>query len=125
MRALITGGFGFAGRHLAQYLSSCGDDVALTYLPSAKNEGEKTTPLPRTSQSIALDVTDNAAVTQFVTLAQPDAIYHLAAKTFVPDAETDIDSYLHANLRGTLNLLQALAAHSPKTKFQDKKVEFQ
>ena len=117
MRALITGGFGFAGRHLAQYLASCGDDVALTYIPAAKSEGENTTPLPRTSQSIALDVTDQKAVKQFVALAKPDAIYHLAAKTFVPDAETDFDSYLQVNLRGTLNLLEAIVESSPETKF--------
>jgi GDP-4-dehydro-6-deoxy-D-mannose reductase len=116
MRALITGGFGFAGLHLAQYLASCGDDVALTYLPSTKTEINKAV-LPRTAQSIALDVTDKKAVGGFIQLAQPETIYHLAAKTFVPDAENDIDSYLETNLRGTLNLLEGIVAHSPTTKF--------
>ena len=117
MRALITGGYGFAGRHLAQYLSSCGDDVALTYLPTAKKEGENTTPLPRSSQAIALDVTDKKAVTDFITLAQPDTVYHLAAKTFVPDAEGDIASFMEVNFQGTLNFLEAISKHSPTTKF--------
>lgn len=117
MRALITGGFGFAGRHLAQYLSSCGDDVAMTYLPTAKTEGENTTPLPRTAQAIALDVTDKKAVTDFISLAQPDTIYHLAAQTFVPDAESNIDGYMRTNFNGTLNLLEAIVSHSPASKF--------
>jgi len=116
MRALITGGFGFAGRHLAQYLSSCGDDVAMTYLPSSKDEGKDTTPLPRTAQSIALDVTDKKAVTDFIKLAQPDTVYHLAAITFVPAAEEDLDKYMEVNFRGTGNMLEAIAAHSPSTK---------
>jgi len=120
MRALITGGYGFVGRHLANYLASCGDDVAVTYLPTAqKGAPESTaleTPFPRIAQSIALDVTDRGSVFQLISLAQPDAIYHLAGRTFVPEAETDFQAVLDANLNGTLNVLEAVANHSPKTK---------
>jgi len=121
MRALITGGYGFVGRHLAQHLASCGDDVAVTYLPNGERSAPVTspaeTPLPRTAQSMALDVTDKAAVTQIITLAQPDAVYHLAGRTFVPEGETDFDGVLQTNLIGTTNLLNAIAEHSPQTKF--------
>lgn len=131
MRALVTGGYGFVGRHLAQHLVSCGDDVALTYLPSsggqpggqregyrgAPESGPFETPLPRTAQSLALDVTDQKAVTDIISLAQPDAVYHLAGKTFVPEAESDFQGVLQTNLIGTTNILSAIAEHSPKTKF--------
>jgi GDP-4-dehydro-6-deoxy-D-mannose reductase len=120
MRALITGGFGFVGRHLAQHLAKCGDDIAVTYLPSTSKGAPETTPfetpLPRTAQSIALDVTDADAVSQLISLAQPDAVYHLAAITFVPDGERDFQGVLNTNLLGTKNLLDAIKQHSPQTK---------
>jgi len=120
MRALITGGFGFAGRHLSQYLVSCGDDVALTYHPKhedgPKNEDGFLVPVPKSIQSFALDVADKSAVSQLFSLTQPDVIYHLAAMTFVPDAEKDPTLAYDVNLQGSLNVLEAVKQHVPKSR---------
>jgi GDP-4-dehydro-6-deoxy-D-mannose reductase len=123
MRALITGGFGFAGRHLAQYLVKCGDDVALSYLPSLKpggaderKEAASYIPLPPSIQSLALDVADAAAVGEVVALLKPDAIYHLAAMAFVPDAEQDLKKVFDVNAFGTINVLDAVAKFSRETR---------
>lgn len=119
MRALITGGYGFVGRHLAHHLVSCGDDVAVTYLPA-----EKDTPadslrvaLPRQVQTLALDVTKKPMVDEVVKLLKPDAIYHLAARTFVPHAETEFEEVMTINCFGTVNVLEAIKNYSPETKF--------
>ena len=118
MKALITGGYGFVGRHLARHLVSCGDDVALTYIPSEQTpEDSSVFTLPKSVQSVALDVTDREAVFQIVSLFQPDVIYHLAAKTFVPDAENNVFDVFQVNTFGTLNLLEAIATHSKKSRF--------
>ena len=122
MRALITGGYGFVGRHLAQHLVSCGDDVAVSYHPNSKVDGEPkseaySTPLPKIVQSVALDVSDADGVRQLISVLRPDAVYHLAAQTFVPDFERDYRSGFEVNSFGTLNLLDAIVEHSPETRF--------
>jgi len=120
MRALITGGHGFVGRHLAQHLVSCGDTVAATYLTSAETAADETAKkieLPKVSQSIALDVCDRSAVFEVISLMQPDAIYHLAALSFVPDGEKDPQRIMEINTIGTMNLLDAMVAHSVDSKF--------
>lgn len=136
MRALITGGYGFVGRHLAGHLVKCGDDVAVSYYPKKKTndpEGkvqgeipdepeleslmyESGLPLPKTVQCLALDVTNQKAVNDVISLLKPDAIYHLAALTFVPDAERAIAKVLEINTLGTLYLLEAVAKYSPKSR---------
>ncbi len=123
MRALITGGYGFAGRHLAHYLISCGDDVAVTYDPKTRGtDGALTdlypsTPLPNTVQSLALDVTNKAAVEQLISLTKPDAVYHLAAITFVPQGELNLQKIFEVNAFGTANILDAIVKQSPETRF--------
>lgn len=117
MKALVTGGFGFAGRHLATHLVQCGDDVALTYLPKVENiEQEIGVSVPKVVQSIALDVTDKKAVDNVVSLMRPDVIYHLAAVTYVPEAQDDPKRTFDINLGGTENIIDAVAKHSPETR---------
>lgn len=117
MRALITGGYGFVGRHLAQHLVSCGDDVAVTCLPSERNAATHQTPLPTASQSLALDVTNRQAVNDVIALLKPDTVYHLAGRTYVPDAETELNTVFAVNFFGTINLLDAIVEQSPKSRF--------
>ncbi len=124
MLALITGGYGFVGRHLAHHLVSCGDDVVLTYTEDKKEDvlsgklstelGE--TPAPRTVQNIALDVTNKDLVNQVISLIKPDVIYHLAAISFVPDAEKDPNLTYKVNTLGALNILEAVKEYIPDTR---------
>jgi len=115
VKALVTGGFGFAGRHLANHLSKCGDVVALTYLNKTDSD-DTGVPVPRTAQSIALDVSDKESVDSVVSLLRPDVIYHLAAITYVPESQDNPQKTIDVNLGGTENILNAVAKHSPETK---------
>ena len=125
MRALITGGHGFVGRHLAQHLVSCGDDVALTYLPSRSDRSgvalsEQTSnqvKIPVICQSMAVDVCDSQAINQLIALLKPDVVYHLASLTFVPDGERDYRGMFETNCYGTFNILEAIAKHAPDARF--------
>lgn len=118
MRALITGGHGFVGRHLAQHLVQCGDDVVLTYLGAPVNVDPvaEQIAIPRACQGVALDITDRNAVFQLIQVLQPDVVYHLAAMTFVPEAEQDHRKVYDVNMFGTLNLLDALKTHAPQAR---------
>jgi GDP-4-dehydro-6-deoxy-D-mannose reductase len=87
VRSLITGGRGFVGTWLAEYLREQGDEVvAIDY---------------------EVDVTDPVALLEAVTAAAPDAIYHLAALTHVGDSWKDPLQVLQVNVIGTAALLAA------------------
>ena len=87
MRALITGGSGFVGHHLAAHLKAQGDEVVAI--------------------DMEVDVTDPAAVAQAVTEAAPEVIYHLAALSHVGDSWSDPSKVLSVNVIGTANVLAA------------------
>lgn len=54
------------------------------------------------------DVRDRSAAEALVAAAAPDAVLHLAARSWVPDAIRDPETTLQVNVLGTLHLLQAL-----------------
>ena len=54
------------------------------------------------------DLRDPVATSAIVDAAAPDAVLHLAAQSWVPDAFRDPETTLNVNLLGTLHLLQAL-----------------
>ena len=91
-RLLVTGVHGFVGQTLARMLEApaWSSRFALLDTPAA------------------LDIRDLAAVSAWVAAAAPDAVIHLAAQSFVPDAFRDPAATLRVNVLGTLNLLQAL-----------------
>jgi len=55
-----------------------------------------------------VDLRDAAATSAMIASAAPDAVLHLAAQSWVPDALRDPAATLQINLFGTLNVLQAL-----------------
>jgi GDP-4-dehydro-6-deoxy-D-mannose reductase len=87
VRALVTGGDGFVGRHLLAHLRSLGDEA--------------------TGVDRECDVTDAASVRAVLERVRPDAIYHLAALTAVGASWSDPVEYTRVNVLGTQNILDA------------------
>ena len=81
MRALLTGGNGFVGRHLAEHLRQSGDEVAILDLPD--------------------DITDVAVVEMTLREVRPEAIYHLAALSHVGSSWSDPSEVLRVNVIGS------------------------
>ena len=94
MRAVVTGGNGFVGRHLVAHLRSAGDDVVI---------------LDRNGEP-SLDITDRTAVTAAIAEAAPDALYHLAGWADVGASWSAPHEVFRINAEGTLNVLQACLA---------------
>ncbi len=94
MRALITGGLGFVGHHLADHLRACGDDV---------------TALDRHGDP-SVDILDAAGVASAISDAAPDAVYHLAGWADVGASWQHPSAVLRVNAEGTLNVLEACRA---------------
>ena len=93
MRALVTGGSGFAGTALHAHLLTEGDHVVAW----SRADGGP-------------DITDRPAVFDQIEDAQPEVIYHLAAQAHVPTAWSDPIGTLRVNVEGTQNVLDAAAA---------------
>ena len=93
MRAVVTGGLGFVGRHLVTHLRDAGDDVIVL---DRQGDG-------------AVDITDASAIAAAVKQADPDAVYHLAGWADVGASWRDPVATFKANAEGTLHLLRACA----------------
>ncbi len=91
MRALITGGLGFVGRHLSNHLRAEGDEVVVL-----DRHGD-----------LAVDITDGPAVAQAMASVAPDAVYHLAGWADVGASWNDPVGVFRANAEGSLHVLRA------------------
>jgi len=113
MRLLVTGGCGFIGANLCEYLLKKGsfelrvlDDLSTgrqEYLERVQR---------RTGGKIELiqgDIRDRAIVDEAV--RGMDAVVHLAAKTSVVDSVKDPQEVFQVNVMGTFNLLEACRKH--------------
>lgn len=103
MRALVTGASGFVGRHLVARLQRADHDVIAAGGP---HEADPYLPV---------DLNDVDSLHAAFDIAQPDAVFHLAAQAFVPRSlEAPAETY-RTNVLGTANVLQALRAFQERS----------
>jgi len=113
MKTLLTGADGFIGSHLAETLLSAGHNVrAFCQYNSFGHRGWLDT-LPKDvidSLDIYMgDVRDPSCVNE--AMSGCDQVFHLAALITIPYSYTAPSSYIHTNVLGTLNMLQAARQH--------------
>ncbi len=111
---LITGGTGFAGSHLVEYLLSLGQtNIHVTSFGGRAGYVGSLLPSDHIHQ---LDLTDQFAVNQLIQKIQPTQIYHLASAATVgasfEQAQKILDDHLHLQL----NLLEAVRLYAPKAR---------
>jgi GDP-4-dehydro-6-deoxy-D-mannose reductase len=99
VRALVTGADGFVGSWLTQHLEESGDDVW-------RGVGSRSDGSPKAR---FVDLIEAASVGDLVAWARPEAVYHLGAVAFGPDASADVGHALDVTVRGTAYLLEAAA----------------
>ncbi|MBL1266196.1 MAG: GDP-mannose 4,6-dehydratase [Halomonas sp.] len=101
-RVLVTGSQGFTGRYVAQRLQQAGYRVIGTSTHprgAATGVGE--------CECLPLDLQSAEQTAQVVKQANPHAVIHLAALAFV--GHGDQNAFYDVNVKGTRNLLSALA----------------
>ena len=104
MSSIITGAFGFTGRHLTKAVS--GKVICLTRSNTKKTDSDSPN-----NYAITCDLLDTASVNKIIKQHQPKAIYHLAG-SFTQNYENDYN----ANVTTTKNILEATKEFSPKSR---------
>jgi GDP-4-dehydro-6-deoxy-D-mannose reductase len=96
VKALVTGGGGFVGRHLCAALVENGYDAVAAGGPNDENVDAR------------VDIRDRNGVCAVVESVRPDLVFHLAAQSFVPESLKDPEATYEINVLGTANLAHAL-----------------
>lgn len=105
MRALITGGAGFAGSHLVEYLLGQGQEVIVV-----DRAGEHLVNLEHLQNDVRIErgnVLDPIRMRQVLENTRPQRIYHLAAISSPQESFQNPKFAYDINFTGTLNLLCA------------------
>ncbi len=104
LRALITGVAGFVGGHLAEAIQAETDWEVWGSLLSLSDRANVVSGV----QAIKADLREPGEARALVEQAQPDVVFHLAAQAYVPQSWADPWDTYQTNIRGQLNLLEAL-----------------
>ena len=101
-KSLVTGGCGFIGSHIVDYLAELGQEVVVIDNRSANNDQFYTTP---GVEYLNADITDYSAMS--TAMEDVDYVFHLAAESRLqPAIENPIDA-ITRNCVGTTVMLQA------------------
>ena len=114
VRVLLTGADGFIGSHLTEEFVKKGYQVrAFVYYNSFNNWGWLDTLPKEIMKNVEVfqgDIRDPNGVEEAV--RGVDAVFHLAALIAIPFSYHSPDTYVETNIKGTLNVLQAVRKHN-------------
>ena len=113
MRALVTGGCGFIGSHLADALLARGDEVSVVdNLFTGKHENLAGA-IADGAELHVEDITDERAMARVLAEARPEVVFHLAAQPHVTRSVQQPVLDLRSNVEGTVKLLELARGAEP------------
>ncbi|WP_123538109.1 NAD-dependent epimerase/dehydratase family protein [Halosimplex salinum] len=101
LKIAVTGGAGFIGSHLTAALSERGHEVLIVDNFSAGRSDAR----PDGVSLIRQDIRD-PAITDIVADFDPDVVYHLAARHYIPDCNENPEDAFDVNVIGTRRVLE-------------------
>jgi GDP-4-dehydro-6-deoxy-D-mannose reductase len=107
MRVLITGITGMVGSHLAEYCLERGD-VEVVGTVRWRSPRENIAGIVDRVQLVDCDLRDGTSVRRLLERTRPEAIFHLAAQSFVPASWDGPADTLATNVGAQVNLLEAM-----------------
>ena len=107
-RIIITGISGFAGSHLAEELLDLGCEVHGTIRRHAIPKHENIEHLRGRIILHEADITSTERILDIFEEVRPNAIFHLAAESFVPTSFREPARVSHNNIIGTLNIFETV-----------------
>ena len=113
IRAIVTGGAGFIGSHMADGLLARGDSVVVVDdLSSGRRER-----VPAGADLRTIDIRDGAALRALAAEVEPQAWFHLAAQADVRLSVANPGFDADVNVRGTAEVLEAARATGARVVF--------
>ncbi len=118
MKILITGGAGFLGSNISASLASEGHEI--TILDNLSRTGSRSN-LEQISATLPQihfhkgDIRDAALVSDIISSLKPHVLLHFAGQVAMTTSIEDPRSDFDINVLGTLNILEAIRAHSNST----------
>lgn len=108
MKILITGGAGFQGSHLAEYLIKAGHQVSIlnTYSEEAERNLKS---FKQDAHLIWGSITDPEIVSK--SIRGMEVVFHLAARINVDESIETPREVINVNVDGTVNVLEAVRKH--------------
>ena len=107
-RVLITGITGFAGSHLAEHFLADRPGVEVFGTYRWRSRRENLEEIEGEVRLLECDLSDMTAVRNALEVSRPDAIYHLAAQSFVPSSWVSPLQTLTDNISGQTNIFEAV-----------------
>jgi GDP-4-dehydro-6-deoxy-D-mannose reductase len=104
-RALVTGAAGFVGQWLCRALLSEGCHVVGAGIAAVPSAGILDDAERRAVEWLLADVRHQPDLVRVFDVAKPDAVYHLAGVSFVPEAQSDPALAYEINVLGAARLL--------------------
>ncbi len=123
MKIAVTGGAGFIGSNLCDFLVEknhsilCIDNFNDYYSPNIKRKNIAHLLKIPSFKLLELDIKNKPVLENLLRTEKPDAIVHLAALPGVRSSIENPSPYIENNIQGTLNLLQAAKDFSTKIIF--------
>lgn len=112
-RVLVTGHTGFKGSWLALILARLGAEVTgLALAPPAGPQLYHIAGVAETLNDFRADIGDERAVTQTISRADPEIIFHMAAQPLVKEGYRTPAETFRTNVMGTVHVLDA-GRHAP------------
>jgi UDP-arabinose 4-epimerase len=106
MKVMVTGGAGYVGAHACAALAARGHEVVVfDHLERGRRD------FVQWGELIEGDLCDPAAIAAAMQRANPDAVMHFAAVTYVEESVRNPAFYYRNNVAGALNLLDAMREH--------------
>jgi len=115
MKVLVTGGCGFIGSHVVDYLLSLHHDVIVVdNFFSGRDHWQGKTIRPEIAN---LDILDRVELSDVFSRHKPVVVFHLAAHHYIPYCDANPAGAYDLNVVGTLNVLHESSKHGVERLF--------
>jgi len=115
MKILITGGSGFIGSSLSEYLLEQNHDISIIVRSNKKNKNIES--FQNKINLVTCDVTDEEKFTKSILDISPDAIFHFAGQLTTYESFDNPLYDVEANSKSTLIILEAIRKLSKPCRF--------
>ena len=116
-KIIVTGGSGFIGSNLVNYLINKKYFVInIDKLTYSSNKYNRNLLSKKNYKFFKIDINNKKKIKNIIKKYKPDCIFNLAAKTHVDRSIDSPNQFIHSNILGVFNILEAIKDNNKKNK---------